>query len=470
MNLFQTVFTDFNPSKFVVYTSLFFFVVLFALRQDNFVSFSYWLVFLPLWLWKGIVVVGGVVGILVWLLNRHDGLSNASSVTAGLDNSLAGDRTDGGHSTAYTATTRHFKAMLMAFSTQMLLLIFEVLVCEKLESQGPSLKWIVVFSPLIFISILSVFICIWSIKNDRSLESGGQRMAIPGSQPMPSFSIQMELICSVNILQFIFVALRLDGVIIWRWSVVFIPLWIVMFLALIVVVYSMILACLILRNPEMFAHTRRGNINTALSHFFFIVPLLIFEAMLTKKLDYISFGFTAYEGGTVAPNPNFPYLYTTVAFPLLVSILTLLFTSVGRRGGNPWWCGIRKDFCSFLVLNLCPLLQEYGNISYEVQFDDETADDVDSISTVEGTLSNSSSYESGRPHFPSQPPTSNHPYYPQTLNQSNHLNSPPLSESLHSGLSQSFSKRLFKFKKKNLSPTTVKSPPMVPVLFIDMPD
>jgi hypothetical protein len=28
------------------------------------------------------------------------------------------------------------------------------------------------------------------------------------------------------------------------------------------------------------------------------------------------------------------------------------------------WFGIRKDFCHFL-LGLCPLLQEYGNISYQ---------------------------------------------------------------------------------------------------------
>lgn len=28
------------------------------------------------------------------------------------------------------------------------------------------------------------------------------------------------------------------------------------------------------------------------------------------------------------------------------------------------WFGIRKDFCHFL-LSLCPLLQEYGNISYQ---------------------------------------------------------------------------------------------------------
>ena len=150
-------------------------------------------------------------------------------------------------------------------------------------------------------------------------------------------------------------------------------------------------------SPDMFNHQfdpRRGNVNAALGNFFFIVPLLVFEIMLTKKLDY-QFGTTHYgkfdekietidardilnfpsadeklfvfcaKGGG-SRHPHAPYLYTSVVFPLLVSFLTLLCTSVGRRGGNPWWCGIRKDFCSFLVLNLCPMLQEYGNISYQV--------------------------------------------------------------------------------------------------------
>ena len=34
-----------------------------------------------------------------------------------------------------------------------------------------------------------------------------------------SFCLQLELFCSVNILQFIFLALRLDGFIVWSWVV-----------------------------------------------------------------------------------------------------------------------------------------------------------------------------------------------------------------------------------------------------------
>jgi len=463
MNLFQTVFTDFNPSKFVVYTSLFFFSLFFALRADGFIPWSYWLVFLPLWVWKGIVFLSAIVGVLVWACRRNESPRSTTPSVDGDFNNLPNNGS-GQLTTGITATTRHFKAMLMAFSTQMLLLIFEVLACEKLESAPePSFKWIVVFSPLIFISILSVFICVWSIKNDRSLEAGNHRMAIPGSQPLPSFSIQMELICSINVLQFIFVALRLDNFLDWRWSVVFIPLWIVMFLALIVVLYSMILACLLLRSPDMFNQQRRGNVNAALGNFFFIVPLLVFEIMLTKKLDYQYFGIPAQFGG----NSHAPFLYTSAVFPLLVSFLTLLFTSVGRRGGNPWWCGFRKDFCSFLVLNLCPMLQEYGNISYQVHFDDEVSDDLDStVSTIQGTLSPSASYESGRPpslHLQPPQPTST-----PTIGAISFVDSASAPTSFPSGLSRSFSSRLFKLKKKNMPPE--KTAPVVPVLYLDMPD
>ena len=48
-----------------------------------------------------------------------------------------------------------------------------------------------VFVPLVFVSIISIAICIWSVRHDRSFE--------------------LELFCAVNVLQFIFLALKLDG-------------------------------------------------------------------------------------------------------------------------------------------------------------------------------------------------------------------------------------------------------------------
>ncbi|PRD33443.1 UNVERIFIED_CONTAM: Transmembrane protein [Trichonephila clavipes] len=123
----------------------------------------------------------------------------------------------------------HYKAMLISVVLQVLLLMFEVLVCDKLENNRH--WWILIFVPLILISIISIVVCIWAVKHDRSFE--------------------LELFCSVNILQFIFLALRLDEIIMWNWVVVFVPLWIVMCMAVIGVLYAIIFASILLRTPEI---------------------------------------------------------------------------------------------------------------------------------------------------------------------------------------------------------------------------
>ena len=53
-------------SKFVVYTCLLIFSLLFALRLDGTISWSYWCVFLPIWIWKLLVVSGALMGSWVW--------------------------------------------------------------------------------------------------------------------------------------------------------------------------------------------------------------------------------------------------------------------------------------------------------------------------------------------------------------------------------------------------------------------
>lgn len=62
----------------------------------------------------------------------------------------------------------HYKSMLISLALHLILLMFELLVCDKLES-GRHL-WILVFIPLIFISIVSIAVCIWAVKHDRSFE------------------------------------------------------------------------------------------------------------------------------------------------------------------------------------------------------------------------------------------------------------------------------------------------------------
>lgn len=62
----------------------------------------------------------------------------------------------------------HFKAMLISLALHLILLMFELLVCDRLTS-GRHL-WVLVFVPLCVGSVASVGACIWSVKHDRSFE------------------------------------------------------------------------------------------------------------------------------------------------------------------------------------------------------------------------------------------------------------------------------------------------------------
>lgn len=117
-----------NFSKFLVHTCLMIFTSLFALRLDGFIEWSYWSIFSPIWFWKSMVILGAIVGSYVWWRHPHA--------------RLEGD--------AYV----HYKAMLITLALHLILLMFELLVCDKLESERH--LWILVFIPLIFISIVSI--------------------------------------------------------------------------------------------------------------------------------------------------------------------------------------------------------------------------------------------------------------------------------------------------------------------------
>ncbi|XP_026908806.1 transmembrane protein 185A isoform X4 [Acinonyx jubatus] len=275
-------------------------------------------------------------------------------------------------------TCVEFKAMLIAVGIHLLLLMFEVLVCDRIE-RG-SHFWLLVFMPLFFVSPVSVAACVWGFRHDRSLE--------------------LEILCSVNILQFIFIALRLDKIIHWPWLVVCVPLWILMSFLCLVVLYYIVWSVLFLRSMDVIAEQRRTHITMALSWMTIVVPLLTFEILLVHKLD----GHNAFS-------------CIPIFVPLWLSLITLMATTFGQKGGNhccrgscghcqpggpTWratepqafplalsgysglalssflrhqdkalngWFGIRKDFCQFL-LEIFPFLREYGNISYDLHHED----------------------------------------------------------------------------------------------------
>ena len=52
---FRSLFQDFNASKFIIFTSLLIFSLLYALKLDRVLNWSWWSIFIPIWIWKGIV-------------------------------------------------------------------------------------------------------------------------------------------------------------------------------------------------------------------------------------------------------------------------------------------------------------------------------------------------------------------------------------------------------------------------------
>lgn len=158
---------NFYFSKFIIHCSLMLFTIFFSLKLDGTIQWNYWAVFAPIWFWKLMVILGAAVGSYVWWRYPHFRFvsvlmfSNCCLKIKLLIFKFPIYRLEG---EAYI----HYKAMLITLALHLILLMFELLACDKLQS-GRHL-WILVFIPLIFISVVSIAVCIWAVKHDRSFE------------------------------------------------------------------------------------------------------------------------------------------------------------------------------------------------------------------------------------------------------------------------------------------------------------
>ncbi|XP_031559342.1 transmembrane protein 185-like isoform X2 [Actinia tenebrosa] len=295
MNL-RRLFQDFNP-RFLLFFMLFIFSILLALRLDGAIQWSYWAIFTPVWIWKFAVFSGAVTGLYIWI-KRPEYRGEGESYV-------------------------EFKAMIISLFLHLLLFIFEILVCINLRHK--MFEWRIMFMPLYVLSSISIIACVWGFRHDRSVE--------------------LETVFSVNILQFIFLALKLDNVIRWQWAVVFAPMWIVLSLMCLLVLYYIIWAIIFVRSAVLLPEQKHGHIMVAVASVLLVIPLLTFQIILSNWLE-----------------SEKKDMFVGVIAPLQISLLSLLTSSFYHKGGNHWWFGMRKNFCEFL-LALCPCLQEYGNIS-----------------------------------------------------------------------------------------------------------
>ncbi|OZC05023.1 hypothetical protein X798_08016 [Onchocerca flexuosa] len=303
----RSFFRDFNASKFVLYSCLLCFFILLPLRFDGTIELNYALVFLPLWICEFVVFLGAVIAAISFTI----------SPPSSTESSLRSD----------------FYGMILCTGEHGLLTLFGVLCCHKLQTNATidELPWLLVFVPIFALSLLSVVVAIWAIRNDKSFE--------------------LELFFSVNIVQFVFIAFKLDGILDWHWTIVFIPLWVVLSLSVVGVLYAFVLAVVLARSVHMLASQRRQHLYSALCHTLLVIPILVFLLLLTGKLDAVTWS---------DDEPISQIAFIVVCAPLDLALLCLILMSFGARGGNPWWFAMRVPFCAFL-LEACPCLKQYAN-------------------------------------------------------------------------------------------------------------
>ncbi|KAK0420419.1 hypothetical protein QR680_014672 [Steinernema hermaphroditum] len=337
----RTCFRDFNAPSFVFYLAVSIFSVLLVLRIDEVIDVDYAFVFLPLWICGVLVIFGCFTAVISYILRPPP--------------------------VAEVSLRWDFFAMIMSTIEHSILVVFEVLLYYKLrmidgdEPYDPTLTWSVVFAPLFGLAILAITVMVWAVRFSKSFK--------------------FELFFTVNVVQFVFLALKLDNVVDWNWAIVFIPAWMVLAVCLIAVVYAVILAILLSRTMQMLPSHRRQHIVTALCHFIVVVPLLLFLLLLTGRLDAIeannstlpitttpdtsSLEVSAHPTTTtLSPLEAMPGL-SVISIPLFIALGQLTLLTFGSRGGNPWWFAMRKPFCNF-VFGHSPCLQQYANISYKI--------------------------------------------------------------------------------------------------------
>lgn len=135
---------------------------------------------------------------------------------------------------------------------------------------------------------------------------------------------------SINIVQFVFVAFKLDSSLHWNWIIVFVPIWIMFSLFFVGSIYSLIISIFLSSRNLQYVTSlhRRSHIFSIIFHFLLSIPLLLFFLLLSSKLDSYSW-FKQHFSDRIP--------YTVIGLPLYISLFFLLLLSFGSKSGNTWW-------------------------------------------------------------------------------------------------------------------------------------
>ncbi|CAD5218281.1 unnamed protein product [Bursaphelenchus okinawaensis] len=262
--------SEFNGSKFVVFFFLLIFSFLCALKLDETLDVSWIIIFGPIWFGEFVVLMGFFVGVVAFCSQPPSRYDNASRVD--------------------------FVCMCLTTLEHLFLIAFEVLCVYKLEfaQDDKEFTWSLVCLPLFIESIVAMITAVWSVRNDKTFE--------------------FEMFFAINVVQFVFIAFKLDDTLRWNWVVVFVPTWVLFSLGVIGTLYSLLLSVFLTRSLHALQQHRRAQVYVSACHLILAVPLITFFVLLTARLD-------AFKGMTALP--PLPAQVITTPPPILQNIPTV---------------------------------------------------------------------------------------------------------------------------------------------------
>jgi len=284
-------------------------------------------VFLPLFLWKVIAILGGTIGACVFIWK----------MIAAQNKPKRDDKIE-------------FFIMLLHCFTLTCLFTTEILIFFKIFHKLKFL-WLFTIVPLLLASPCLILSCIWLFYRQRVVE--------------------FEPFIVIISVQALFIMLKLDKIIISPWLIVMIPIWVVM---LLIVVCFFIVLCHIsvnyVRNLSSNQEDTLQYLKPAhiLSSFLLVlIPMMLFLIMLVIKLD--------------AKEPSL-LSWGVIFSPFTISIMLLLLLQSFGTNNSRWWFGIEQDYFNF-VLAKFPILRQLCNNSFYIRPAGVPDDDVESVDKPE---------------------------------------------------------------------------------------
>ncbi|VDP29617.1 unnamed protein product [Schistosoma mattheei] len=310
MASFQKALENLNEGTICISVCVSVWLLLIAARMDNVLIIPYWTIFLPLWLWKTIVFVGWLVGLIVWCKHWriHVDDSEHSTFLVRDDPALP-----------------YIQAMSVSAFFHFLIMCSEVLLCIHLSIESSNLTYLTILSPLLVVGALDSFVF------------------IPRSRHVCSFTL--ELCIAANLLQLLFLIARLDNWIRSNWIVTFIPSFILLAMGFLFCFAGLTIA-LITYFTAFFIPVaqRRLSVCYYASHLLIVIFLCTSLILLGLRLD-----------GYLSASKSSALL---ICIPVLFSMF--LYASLSSGPGNPWWFGLNRNVL-LAIFESCPTLQLCAN-------------------------------------------------------------------------------------------------------------